>query len=421
MLSKSLKNQITKLPDSPGVYKYYDNRGTLLYVGKSVSVKKRVSSYFKDKILDGKTALLVSKITKVEFIKVFSEFEALLLEAELIRKHQPFFNIQSKDDKSPIYIKITAGPVPQITLTRKEKPRKGVFVRGPFPSAKTTREVLRLIRGIFPYCHHKNPKGPCLYVHLGLCPYPYKDEQSRQNYLIEISKIKKLLSGKGTSLVRELTKKMNGQAQKQNYEEAAKIKEQIRKLQFISTTYRTPREFMESPTLVDDLLMQKLTELKNVLELDKVPRRIECYDIANISGKLATGSMVVFTNGAPDKSQYRRFRIKFTHKPDDYEMLREVIARRLKNDWALADVMIIDGGKGQLNAALTVMHKYKVNTKVISLAKRLEEIFTPDKVLPISLPKENPARQLVQALRDEAHRFANAYHAHLRSKHMLSR
>lgn len=420
MATKALKRQIKKLPDSPGIYLYYDQHRKLLYVGKSISLKKRVASYFRDKKLDGKTKLLVSKITKIGFIKVFSEFEALLLEANLIRENQPFFNIQSKDDKSPIYIKISAGPVPQITTTRKEKPGRGEFIRGPFPSSKATREVLNIIRRIFPYCHHKNPKKPCLYVHLGLCPYPYSNEESRQKYLKSISQIKKLLSGKSKVLVHDLTRKMNSLAKIQKYEEANTIKNQIQKLQYITTTYHAPREFLERPTLVDDLRMQRLRELKNVLELEKIPRRIECYDIANISGTLATGSMVVFTNGAPDKSQYRRFKIKFTHKPNDYEMMREVITRRLKNDWPLAGVMVIDGGRGQLNAALSVVNKVGANTKVVSIAKRLEEIYMPDKVQPISLPKENAARQLVQAVRDEAHRFANAYHRHLRSKNMFS-
>jgi len=420
MATKALKSQIKKLPDSPGIYLYYGQNGKLLYVGKSVSLKKRVASYFRDKKLDGKTGMLVSKISKISHIKVFSEFEALLLEANLIRENQPFFNIQSKDDKSPIYIKITNGPVPQITTTRKEKPGRGVFIKGPFPSAKTTREVLRLIRRIFPYCHHKKPYSACLYVHLGLCPFPTRDDVSRQKYTKTVRQVKKLLSGQSGSLVKELTKKMNASARLQKYEEAQDIKKQIEKLQYINTTYHTPQEFLERPTLVDDLRMQRLQELKSVLELEKIPRRIECYDIANISGTLATGSMVVFTNGAPDKSQYRRFKIKFTHKPNDYEMLREVIARRIKNDWPLPDIMIIDGGRGQLNATLSQITKNKITVKVVALAKRLEEIYTPDKIQPLSLPKENVARQLAQAMLDEAHRFANAYHRHLRSKNMFS-
>lgn len=418
-MTDSIKHQIKKLPETPGIYIYKDADGKIIYVGKSVSIKKRVSSYFSSKNLGPKTNLLVKKIAKIEHLKVFSEFEALLLEAELIRQNMPFFNIAAKDDKSPLYIKISNGHVPLIETTRKIKPKRGIYQYGPFPSGKTTKEVLRMIRKIFPYCHHKNPKKACLYVHLGLCPYPYANELAKEKYAETITLIKKLLSGKSKQLLRELTKKMSQLAKDQKYEEASEVKKQIDKLEYITTTYRTPREFLERPTLVDDLKMQKLHELKKVLALEKIPRRIECYDIANISGKFATGSMVVFTNGAADKNQYRRFRIKYKNTPDDFEMIREVIARRLKNDWPIADLMVIDGGKGQLNAATSIVDKYKVKTKVISLAKRLEEIYSQDQVLPIRLPKESPARQLVQAARDEAHRFTNTYHRLLRSKAMI--
>src|SRR3990167_2116874 len=205
---QDIKKQIKKLPDSPGIYLYYDGNGTLLYVGKSVSLKKRVASYFVNKNLGPKTNMLVGKIAKIDHIKVFSEFEALLLEAELIRKYQPFFNIQAKDDKSPIYIKIEGAEVPIISTTRKENPKRGVFLAGPFPSAKTAKEVLRMIRRIFPYCHHKNAKKPCLYVHLGLCPYPYQSPEAKEKYKKDIGQVKKLLANKSKALIRELTSKM---------------------------------------------------------------------------------------------------------------------------------------------------------------------------------------------------------------------
>lgn len=418
-MTHSLKAQVKKLPETPGIYIYKDAGGKIIYVGKSVSIKKRVTSYFKGKNLGPKTDLLVKNIAYIDHIEVFSEFEALLLEAELIRQNKPFFNIAAKDDKSPIYIKISNDPIPLITTTRKEKPKRGIYLYGPFPSAKTTKEVLRMIRRIFPYCHHKNPKKPCLYVHLCLCPYPQQSQEEKDKYATAITQIKKLLGAKSKQVMRELAGKMHELAKLQKFEEAYEVKKQIEKLEYITTTYHTPREFLERPTLVDDLKMQKLQELKKVLALEKIPKRIECYDIANISGKFATGSMIVFTNGAPDKSQYRKFKIKYKNTPDDFEMIREVIARRLKNDWPIADLMVIDGGKGQLTAAVSIVDKYKVKTKVVSLAKRLEEIYTQDQVLPISLPKESPARQLVQAARDEAHRFTNTYHRKLRSKAMM--
>lgn len=422
MLPGNISKQIKRLPDSPGIYKYLDQDSKLIYVGKSISVKKRVSSYFKSKHLGPKTDLLVSKIKTIEYLKVFSEFEALLLESELIRTHQPFFNSIAKDDKSPIYIKIAQGDIPLISLVRKRnlEAKKG-FVKGPFPSAKIANDVLKMIRKIFPYCHHKIPKKPCLYVHLGLCPYPYQSNLTRIEYQKTISKIKKLLSGQNKKLIRDLTTEMDNYSKKLQYEEATRIKRQIDKLEYLTTTYHAPPEFLKQPTLVDDLTLARLKDLQSVLNLPKVAKRIECYDISNIQGNLATGSMVVFTEGKADKSQYRKFKIKFSHKPNDYEMLREVLDRRFNNDWPKPDLVVIDGGRGQLNVALSVVSKYKIPTFVVSLAKRLEQIFTQDRVLPISLPKESPARQMTQALRDEAHRFAITYHRLLRSKQLLAK
>lgn len=419
-MNKNLKGQISKLPNSPGIYKFFDKENRLLYVGKSIQLKKRVTSYFTSSMLGPKTDLLVSKIRNIQYVKVFSEFEALLLESELIRTSKPFFNVIAKDDKSPIYIQISGQKIPLITTTRKTKKTKGIFVKGPFPSAKSTREILRIIRKIFPYCHHQNPKKPCLYVHLGLCPYPWLNSSQQTNYLKVVAKIKKLLSGKTKELVRDLKEEMKSLSKKERFEQANIIKNQITMLESLTTTYHAPEEFLKSPTLVDDLAFQKISSLANALGLPKPPNRIECYDISNISGKYATGSMVVFVNGQTAKDQYRRFRIKFLATPNDFEMLREVLTRRFKNTWSLPDLVIIDGGKGQLNVALSVINGLKLKIPAISLAKKFEEIYTWDKVLPISLPKESFGRQLAQQVRDEAHRFAISYHRHLRSKAFLS-
>ena len=414
-----IKKKIKDLPSSPGIYKFFDNNKRLIYIGKSISIKKRVSSYFSSKILGPKTNLMVKEIAHIDYIKVFSEFEALLLEAELIKKCKPFFNTVAKDDKSPLYIKITTDKIPLIPVSRKENMQKGIYLKGPFPSAKTTREVLRIIRKIFPYCHHKNPKKPCLFVNLGLCTYPYKSKESSTLYLKNINNIKKLLSGKSKLLIRDLTSQMKKKASMLKFEDAQKIKKQIGNLQYILTTYHQPAEFLKQPSLVDDLVMLKLESLKSLLSLPKIPRRIECYDISSLTGNFAVGSMVVFTNGQVDKSQYRRFRIKFTTKPDDYQMLREVLERRFKNNWKMPDLVIIDGGRGQLNVSLSVVIKLKLAIPVISIAKRYEQIYVSFKILPISPPKENLARQLVEAIRNEAHRFALSYHQLIRSKALL--
>lgn len=421
MEKQSLKNRIKKLPLEPGVYLFLNSKREIIYVGKAVSIKKRVGSYFVKESLGPKTDKLVSQITDIKLIKVFSEFEALLLEAELIKEHKPFFNVQAKDDKSPLYIKISNDEIPHITVTRREKKVRGVFLKGPFPSAKTTRDVLKIIRKIFPYCHHQNPKKPCLFVHLGLCPYPYGSQSGKGKYIEAVEKIKKLLSGKNKALIRDLERQMREASKNLQFEEAAEIKSKISKLQYILTTFHTPREFLERPTLVDDLTLTRLKDLQEKLEIPKIPKRVECYDISNLAGKQSTGSMVVFLNGRPEKSEYRRFKIKYKNTPDDYDMLKETLSRRFKNSWTTPDLIIIDGGRGQLNAALSVLSKYKLNIPVVSLAKRMEEIFVPAKVLPVSLPKESPARQLAQAVRDEAHRFAITYHRLLRSKNFLEK
>ena len=416
MLNARLKIQLAKLPDSPGVYQFFNKEKKLLYVGKSVSIKKRVSSYFTNKNLGLKTNQMVKEISNINFIKVFSEFEALLLEAELIKKNQPFYNSVTKDNKSPLYIKITSGQIPLVTTIRAKAAQKDVFLKGPFPSARTTRDVLKIVRKIFPYCHHPNPKKPCLYVHLGLCPYPYQSPQVAKTYQVNIKKIKKILSGKSQNLIRQLIIEMRKLAQNEKYEQAQIVKEQIAKLQYIISTYHGPDEFLSKPSLVDDLAASRLKDLEKKLNLPKIPKRIECYDISDISGKAATGSMVVFENGQKASHQYRRFRIKFTRKIDDYLMLEEILTRRFKNNWPKPDLIIIDGGRGHLNRALAVLRKFSLKIPVIALAKRLESLYSPNKILPIALQKDNPTQLLVQAIRDEAHRFALAYHRKLRSK-----
>lgn len=411
---------IKKLPNNPGVYQFYDAGNRLLYVGKSVSIKKRVSSYFTNKNLGSKTNDLIAKIRDIKYIKVFSEFEALLLESDLIRQHKPFYNIIARDDKSPVYIKITKSDIPRVEIIRKPQNFKNDFIKGPFPSARTTKEILRLIRGIFPYCQHKNPKKPCLFVHLGLCSYPYQSEQSKLDYQKEIAKIKKLLMGKSNTLVNILKKDMIYFAKNLQFEKAQNLKKQIQKLEYLTTTYYPPKDFLASPALVDDLVMSRLSDLKNVLDLRKIPRRMECFDISNIQGKHATGSMVVFINGQSAKDQYRRFKIKFSKTPNDFEMLKEVLARRFKNNWPLPDLIVIDGGKGQLSSAIEIANKYDIKAPIISLAKRYEQIYTNQQSLPIKLDHNSPARQLVQSIRDEAHRFAITYHKLLRSKEFLN-
>jgi len=209
---------------------------------------------------------------------------------------------------------------------------------------------------------------------------------------------------------------MQNFARLEKFEEAQNIKIKIEKIEYILSTFRDPLEFLRHPTLIDDLTNTRLENLKKILALKKSPKRIECYDISSTSGKEATGSMAVFENGISQKSEYRKFRIKFKNSPDDYEMIREVLIRRFKNSWPIPDIIVIDGGKGQLSTALSALKESGIKIPVITIAKKFEEIYCAGKLIPLRLNKESPARQLIQATRDEAHRFALSYHRLLRAK-----
>lgn len=438
--------QLTNIPTKPGIYQFYDEQNNLLYVGKAKQLKNRVSSYFRTSSdLLPKTRLMVSQITKIKTIVVESEFEALLLEAELIKKLHPKYNHLLKDDKSYIYILFTKDDFPRIISARKNQIKtKGLFF-GPFPNTYIVKTTLRELRKIFPYrsCSTArfNKKKVCLYYHLQLCQGPCENKISKTAYQKELQGIKLLLQRKRKTLIIDLTKKMKQAAEKEKFETAAVLRDKLQKLEYLQTSFRNPTEYMIDPNLLEDIRTQTLTNLQKILGIASLPQRIECYDISNIQGKQAVGSMVVFTQGESDKKEYRRFRIKYKDTPDDYFMLQEVLRRRLKKTgytdikvqentkkrWPLPDLIVIDGGKGQLSAALEVVenHQEEIIRKipVISLAKKQEEIFKKDYVDDIQkiiLSKRSKELQLLQQLRDEAHRFAITYHRKLRSKNVTA-
>ncbi len=417
-------DKVAAVPHDPGIYKFLDSQGEIIYVGKAKDLKIRVSSYFRhDSGHTEKTKAMVLEIADLSYVVVLSEFEALLLEIKLINKLKPPYNILAKDDKSFLYIKIDKrAQVPIVEAVRKQMPHRGVFLIGPFPSGRTVRSVLRNIRHAFPYCTHRRPQKSCLYAHLGLCPDPWHSSESLADYRKTIDKIVLLLSGKSSVLSRSLSKEMEEASKREDYEQASVLKKQIEDIAYITQSFHQPEDYLAQPGLVEEKTREQLKELKDILGLRDIPIRIECYDISNFQGREATGSMVVFTGGAPDKSQYRRFKIKRSTKsggPDDFAMMREVIGRRLHNDWPRPDLMIIDGGKGQLSSAMSVVLEIDPTLVVVSLAKRIEEIFVPGHSQSIVLPMNSPALTLVRALRDEAHRFAITYHRKLRSKKLI--
>ena len=419
------------IPETSGVYQYFDKNGELIYIGKAINLKKRVKSYFQKNILTPKTRELVKRIARIQTIKAESEFDALLLEAKLIRVHKPKYNVVWRDDKHPLYIKITAEEFPKLRTSRREDDSKAMYY-GPFPSSRIVKETLRFIRQIFPYCNEKSiGKRACFYSHIGLCdPCPNnivhmseKDyKQERRKYLHNIAMIKRLLDGKSASVISYLTKRMDAFSSENKFEEAAKIKRQLGKLAYL-TQERTPvKEYMKNPNLYDDIRREELNELARKLKIGSISR-IEGYDISNTQGTNATGSMVTFVDGEPEKSFYRKFKIRTKNSPDDPHMMHEMLLRRLKHtDWPYPDLIMVDGGKTQINASLHAMKRLSISFPLIGLAKRLEEIIIPQPdgtYRTVRLPRSSSALQLLQRIRNEAHRFANTYHRKLRNRQSL--
>lgn len=387
-------NKVSKLPKTPGVYAFKKNK-ELLYIGKAINIKARVKNHSLD------------QIKKVGYIKTDSEIEALILEARLIKRYRPKNNIVWKDDKNYFYIGITKESFPQLFITH--QPKKTIQHIGPFVDGTALKETLKVLRRVFPYRTCKNlPRRPCLWYQLHRCPAPCLLESNlakqipsakikmKQECQRNIRNLLKLLSGKKKQVLADLKKQMKKEASCQNFEIAAKTRNQIKALERILANTR-------------------------ILEYSKSKLhqgRIEAYDISNIQGKEATGAMVVFRNGKPDKSQYRWFRIRTEDKPNDIAMIKEVILRRLKHpEWPYPDLMLIDGGRAQLNAALSIIGS---KTKVMALAKKNNELYIEGQKKPVllkSLPRET--FNLILQLRDEAHRFARRYHHKLRKKALL--
>ncbi|TSC53789.1 MAG: Uncharacterized protein LiPW16_302 [Microgenomates group bacterium LiPW_16] len=426
-MDKILKKVIKNLPRSAGVYLFVNKQGEIIYIGKAVNLAERLKTYLHAP-LDPKTRIMVSQVDNVDYIKVFSEFEGLLLEAALIKKYQPKYNVRLKDDKSFLYIAITRGEFPKVLSVRKNDISNPKYLFGPFPSAKTVRQVLRYLRRIFPYCSQKGDRRPCFWSHLGLCsPCPGEivkliGEERKIKKKVHLNNIKNLvsvLSGKSKSLTANLTSQMGDAAKQQNYEKAAYIRDQIEKLSWLTRPHVPIFSYLENPDFFEEEQEKELENLQRTLGLHPSIKRIECYDVSNIAGFYASGSMVVFQNGVPSKDDYRRFKIKISGKPNDVAMISEVLRRRLcHSEWDYPNLIIIDGGKGQVSGALKVLNSLKLKIPVVGLAKRIETLILPKlktDFVEINLPHDSPALNLLKRIRDEAHRFALAYHRKRRS------
>jgi excinuclease ABC subunit C len=421
--TKIVQEKLKKLPKSPGVYLYRNDKGRIIYVGKAVNLKNRVSSYFVGDH-DPKTDELVRNIADLEWIVAGSEIEALLLESELIKRYKPKFNILLKDDKNYCYIKITHEDYPTISVVRQIVEGKSEYL-GPFIDAGAVRNALKYLRKVFPYCTCSlSGDNVCLYYHLGLCRGHGPKYISPANYQANIHGLVSFLSGKKEAVIRDITREMKKAAKAQEFERAAEMRDRLSALSRI----RFEHVIEEKRELRLD---KALLGLQKALDLPEIPKRIECYDISNIFGRAAVGSMVVFENGIPAKNDYRRFEIKTVKRIDDFAMHQEVAKRRFAKVGAskdssfakIPDLVIIDGGKGQLSSIMEIVQPLGLPIKFVGLAKRLEEVVTMTATGEFNIVTLTPNSEeyfLVQRIRDEAHRFAITYHRNLRSKELTS-
>ena len=421
------KEKLEKVPKTAGVYALGAGK-EILYIGKAVNLRERIKNHFHTSAY--RDNLFIDKVTRVGWIETSSDIDALLLESQLIKLGQPKYNVMWRDDKKYFYVVITGDRFPRLFLShqpphrgtmrnhtrnhaekflrssalnlRIAKVQRGSAVIGPFVDGKAIKQVLRLLRRAFPYyTAKKHPQIPCPWCHLGLCPGP---RPNPKEYKRNIKNLEAVLQGKKTSVLKNLKREMNKASREQRFEEAGKLRDQVFALENI---------------------------IRHSLALPKEPRplpkpwrnfkRIEAYDISNIQGKFATGSMVTFLKGKPAKEWYRKFKVQISGKANDFAMMQEVISRRLRHpEWPYPDLMVIDGGKPQLSAALKALEGDKI--QVAALAKKNNELFFPGSSQPLllkNLPQE--VSNLLLHIRDEAHRFAISYHRKLRRVDLFSR
>jgi excinuclease ABC subunit C len=389
------------LPETPGVYIMKDAAGAVLYVGKAVNLRRRVSSYF-ERPHDVRIQTLVARIAAIDRRDTDTAIEALILEAELIRKFSPPFNVKEKDDKSFLFIEITDDEFPRVILVRGRDVagRRGTRF-GPFTSASSAREALRILRRIFPWSTHDSERlgmfrRPCFDYEIGLCPGTCVGAISRKDYLKTIANLKLFLQGKKARVVKNLERDMRIAGKNLEFEAAEKLRRQIFSLKHIEDT-----------ALVSDSGIVLPVPGNTAAR----PLRIEGYDISNISGTSAVGSMVVFEDGKPNKNEYRKFKIRTVAGPNDVGMLTEVLVRRFRHDdWMSPDLILIDGGMPQVNATYRAMRAAGRKIPIVGLAKGPER--KRNDIIG-AVPKNVSLKTLIQ-VRDEAHRFAIKYHKALR-------
>lgn len=408
-----LKSRITELPDRPGVYLFKDRGNHPIYIGKALSLRKRVMGHFRcygESFT--KEGVMLSQVNRIDIIETPTEAEALLLEAGLVKECLPKYNQELRDDKSYPFLKITGETYPRLVVVRTRKADGGKYF-GPYTSLYLLRQAVKMLRQQFPLRTCRTlPKKVCLAYHLGQCGGPCEKLEEHAHYLHTVKELESFLVGRRDVLVRNLMRRMKEHSAKREYEKARTIFSEIQALSSVPVVPARRRE--ESV----------LAALQEALELPHLPARMECFDISNIMGQEAVGSMVVFVDGEPARSDYRRFRIKTVKGIDDYRMMREVISRRYGRAVAektpLPDLVVIDGGKGHLGVAKAELDALGLTElPIISIAKQHEHLFKPGRETPYVFSLSSPFLHLIRHLRDEAHRFAITYHRRLHKKEAI--
>ena len=436
-----LAEQARALPRVPGVYLMKDDRGQVLYVGKASSLRNRVGSYFQpSRHPEPKTQRLVESVHSFETIECEGEWEALLMESRLIKDIRPQFNIRLVDDKTFPYLVVTMRddfPAVHVTRTPNDPSFKGARVLGPFTSVADLRSAVTILQRVFKFrtCDLEITEGdprnrhfrPCLLHAIGQCTAPCADRVSRDSYRSDIDRFLRFLTSKRTTVIREIESEMKSASTQRNYEKAAVLRDQITAIRRLDDREKRTGEasvdWQPEVTVFSGDPSRGLSSLQKTLELEEPIRCLEAIDIAHLAGNETVGSKVCFIDGRPFKDGYRRYRIRSAQN-DDYQSIREVVSRRYRDAGAgnelYPDVILIDGGLGQLHAACEAFDQLGLKPPmVISLAKKEELIFVQQRSEPIKLGRANLGLKLCQAIRDEAHRFAQHYHHILRRKSML--
>lgn len=453
-----LKSAFEALPDAPGVYIYKDEKEREIYVGKALSLRKRVRQYFDDtRPPDLKTADLVARIRHIDFIECGSEVEAFLLENRLIKDLQPAFNLRLKSDVNFPVVEITGEDFPRVLVTR-ERGHRGSKYYGPFVSASWLRIALRVLQRVFKYrtCNldikEGDPKNrffrPCLEYHIGRCKAPCANLQSSADYKADLRRLGLFLQGRSAEIQKDLEREMKLASRERRYEDAAALRDTLKALRSLKDRGSLSDRIEPGVLHIDP--KEGVAQLREVLGLAQPPRRIEGIDIAHLQGGEMVGALVSFVDGLPTREKYRRFRIKTVAGVDDFASIGEIVTRRygrlLRERAALPDLLLIDGGLGQLHSAnhalralLTASGRDSPVPEAVgsrqeavaanpqspamphlaSLAKKEEIVFTLAHPQGLRLPRRSPALRMLQYVRDEAHRFAQHYHHILRRKRVL--